>query len=288
MTTKIWKLINLLETTTEYFKKHEIENPRLNAERLLAHALDIDRIQLYLQFERLLTVSEVEIFRALVHRRSRHEPLQYITSETEFMGLPFQLTPDVLIPRPETELLVEHALSRLKAHQMDSPVIWDIGTGSGCIAVSLAHILPTCRVIASDISEEALKVAADNARLNHVDGHIQFLKHNILEDELYVKDDITLIICNPPYISENEWDTLPREVRLFEPAIALTDHQDGLTFYNRLFEIASHYPCNHFILELSGTQFDKINKLANNYNFKEIEMFADLNAIPRILEIMVK
>jgi release factor glutamine methyltransferase len=287
MTTKIWKLITLLDTTTTYFKKHEIENPRLNAERLLAHTLNINRIQLYLQFERLLTISEVENFRDLVKRRSQHEPLQYITSETEFMGLPLQITPDVLIPRPETELLVEHALAWLHSHKYKSPVIWDIGTGSGCIAVSLAHAFPTCRVVASDFSEEVLKVAQHNAHLNNVNSQIQFIKHNILEDDPAIKDDFNLIICNPPYITEHEWETLPKEVRIFEPSSALTDHQDGLTFYNRLFELAHRYSYNYFILELSGTQFDKIFKLAQNYNFKEVRMFPDLNAIPRILEIKV-
>jgi release factor glutamine methyltransferase len=287
MTIKTWQLIDLLNTTSDYFKNHGIENARLNAEWLLAHALKINRVQLYLQFERLLTKAEIEQYRMLVRRRIQHEPLQYILSETEFMGLPFHITPAVFIPRTETELLVEQALTWLNHLKIESPLVWDIGTGSGCIAVSIAYHCTACRVIASDISAAALDLALQNAHKNGVDEKIQFFQHNILTDDLPDTQPISLILSNPPYIAASEWETLPEEVRLFEPATALTDQQDGLTFYKRFFKMGRSYNCNYYMLELTGTQPDKIFKLAQNYHYKNIKMVSDYNDIPRIMEITV-
>lgn len=287
LTNKLWKLLDILEITTRHFKKNDIENPRLNAECLLADALNLDRIQLYLQYERLLSKEELEKYRELVRRRSRHEPLQYITGKTEFMGLPFQLTTDVLIPRPETESVVEHAVAKLKELNIQSPLIWDIGTGSGCIAISMAHYFPDSLIMASDISDAILAVAQQNARINLVQDRIEFFNHNILTDTLPENRTINMIISNPPYITESEWHTLPREVRDFEPEFALTDHLNGLTFYKRICDLASHLNPDIIILELSGTQFDNIIKLTKNANFKDIDILNDMNAIPRILDITV-
>jgi release factor glutamine methyltransferase len=288
MITKTWNLIELLTTTSDYFKQHGIENARLNAEQLLAHVLKINRVQLYLQFERFLTIEELTQYRELVRRRAQHEPVQYILSETEFMGLPFRVTPDILIPRPETELLVEQALTWLQKQKLPSPLVWDVGTGSGCIAVSIAHHCSACRVIASDISASALNLARQNALANGVNDQIKFIHHDILAEDLPDDQAIDLILSNPPYITADEWKTLPEEVRRYEPASALTDKQDGLTFYTRFFNIADQNNCNHLILELSGTQSDKIYKLAQEHRFKNINMIPDLNSIPRIMEITVK
>ena len=134
-------ILEILTKTTNFFKQKNIENPRLNAERLLSALLKIDRVQLYLQYDRLMSEHETKLFRNYVKRRGQYEPMQYIIGETEFMGLNFKVTSEVLIPRPETEVLIEKILSLRKSHSFRSPTIWDIGTGSGCIAVSVAHFM---------------------------------------------------------------------------------------------------------------------------------------------------
>ena len=173
-------ILEILDKTTKFFKQKDIENPRLNAERLLSAILEIDRVQLYLQFDRIMSKSETKLYREYVRRRSGNEPLQYIIGETEFMGLNFKVSPSSLIPRPETEILIENTLKIRDLHKFKTPKIWDIGTGSGCIAVALAHYWPESYLIATDISDKSLELAEANALSNGVRGKIEFLNHNFL------------------------------------------------------------------------------------------------------------
>jgi len=278
-------VVDLIERTSHYFKQKEIENPRLNAERLLAHLLEIDRIQLYLQFDRLLSQSEVSKFRDFVRRRANREPLQYITGDTEFMGLPFKVTPAALIPRPETEILVERTLLLQADLGMSAPNLLDIGTGSGCIAISLAHHWRESRVIATDVSAESLNLARENAQLNGVSESIEFLNHNILTDTVDLFHEVDIVVSNPPYISQGEFPHLDREVKDFEPQVALTDNGSGLGFYRKIFTLFEAGLARKFMLvELSGTQTNEILDLARKVSQK-VHVFDDLTGIPRVLQI---
>ncbi len=282
----IWTVLTILNTTSDYFKNHAIENPRLNAERLLAHVLKLDRLQLYLKFDRILDKKELADYRGLVRRRANHEPLQYLTGETEFMGMPFMVDASVLIPRPETEILVEAVLALREKFTGKSPVVWEIGTGSGCVAVSLARMWPGLRVIASDISEQALAVAQENACLNKIQESITFLAHDIFKNQPVAKGDIDIIVSNPPYISQGEVGGLAKEVRDYEPIIALTDEGDGMAFYRRIFELIGLYSgCKYVLLELSGTQPDAVRSLLNEVAHKNIYTLKDLNGHERVLKL---
>ncbi len=282
-------ILEIINKTTKFFKQKDIEHPRLNAERLLSALLEIDRVQLYLQYDRLMSKNETELFRDFVRRRAEYEPLQYIIGETEFMGLNFKVTPAVLIPRPETEILIEKILLLRDTQSFPDPTVWDIGSGSGCIAVALAHYWPECIIIASDVSEDSLSLAEENASLNDVKDKIQFLKHDILTDPVDSYTQADIIVSNPPYVSLKEYENLGDEIRLFEPKIALTDDSEGLTFYERIFSLIENgHRCKFILVEMSGTQTEKIIQIAEKYNFAGLNVFKDLNNLSRILQIKVR
>jgi release factor glutamine methyltransferase len=281
-------ILEILDKTTRFFKQKDIENPRLNAERLLSALLDIDRVQLYLQYDRMMSKSETEQFRDHVRRRAGNEPLQYIIGETEFMGLNFKVSPAALIPRPETEILIEKILSLKDILNLKNPRVWDIGTGSGCIAVSLAHFWPECHIIASDMSEDSLELAEKNASINNVHDRINFSKHNILTDPIDSYTPVDLIVSNPPYVSLEEYESLGDEIRLFEPRLALTDNSVGLTFYEKIFSlIENSHTCKFILVELSGTQTEEIIEIAREYKFSDLQVFKDLNDLSRILQLKI-
>ncbi len=288
---KNWTVLNLLNTTAAYFEEKQIENPRLNAEHLLSRALNMARFNLYVAFERPVTPQELDLFRSFVKRRVQREPLQYILGDTEFMGLPFLVNPSVLIPRPETEVLVETILERKPVYAGKRPVIVDVGSGSGCIAVSLAKLWPEARVYAVDISPEALETARQNARKNNVEEAVQFLEYDIFADWLEdLPSEVDILISNPPYIGASEMDVLEPEVRMHEPRIALTDQADGLRFYKRLFELGAGKQkpvCKRIFLEMSGSQPETIIQLARSFHFNHIDITNDLTRIPRVLEVTI-
>jgi release factor glutamine methyltransferase len=282
-------ILEIINKTTVFFKQKNIENPRLNTERLLGALLNIDRVQLYLQYDRLMTKSETELFRGFVRRRAEKEPLQYIIGETEFMGLKFKVSSTVLIPRPETEILIDKILILRDSKSIFNPTIWDIGTGSGCIAIALAHYWPECNIIATDVSESSLSLAEENASLNKVKDRIRFIKHNILADPVDLLTQTDIIVSNPPYISLEEYEKLGDEIRLFEPKMALTDNLEGLTFYEKIFSlIEKEHKCKFIIVELSGTQTQKITQIARKYSSVELDVYNDLNNLPRILQIKIR
>lgn len=303
---KHWKLLEILNTTTQYFIDKNIENPRLNAEELLGKVLGIDRVQLYVSYEQPLSDKEIYDFRSLVKRRIHHEPLQHIIGMTEFMGYPIKVNRDVLIPRPETEILVEGVLKLHCEGKLEKPSILDIGTGSGCIAVSLALTWPNSELLAIDISASALDVAKQNCELNKIPVQIKDSNHkqktNFYTPIILAQLDIMqswpqslnnhfdIIISNPPYVTKNEINDLQVEVRDFEPHIALTDHDDGLKFYKRIFDMVKskgELDCRYLFLEMSGSHPDRIEDLAHKYIFKKINIIPDLNKIDRVLKIEV-
>ena len=279
-------IIELLNRSSKYLKERNIQNPRLNAEQLLARVLDVDRVQLYLQYDRCLIPEETDQYRAYIRRRANNEPLQYILGYTEFMGYRFNVGPGVLIPRPETELLVEKTLELQNKIHTPHPSVWDVGTGSGCIAISLALNWKESAVIGTDISDEALAQAEDNARLHHVLDTIRFMKHDILSQPPPAALEPEIIISNPPYISQVEFEGLDDEIRLHEPAVALTDGGDGLLFYEKIFSLIENGPGPKFcLLELSGLQTEAILNRARKIPVKQMQVFEDLNHIPRILQL---
>ncbi len=285
-----WKIVDLLKTVSEFLDEKGIENPRLNAELLLGKVLNLNRVNLYVQFERPLSRQELDEYRELVRRRAQHEPLQYLLGETEFMGLPFKVRSGVLIPRPETEILVEETLKLKDALEKPEPLIVDVGSGTGCIAISLAKYWPESKIYATDISQTALELIRENADLNRVTGNIRIIEHDIFTQwDVNLPQAMDILISNPPYITLREMDRLPEEIRRFEPGMALTDQSDGLRFYERFFELIKGHQVRpkYLMLELSGTQHEQIIEKAKHYGLKNTEVIPDLNHINRVLKIKV-
>ena len=254
------------------------DRARLDAETLLLHVLGKDKAWLMAHPEEEIPAAEAGRYAKLLERRYRGEPIQYITGETEFYGLPFRVTPDVLIPRPETEHLVEKALGLASGL---SPIrILDIGTGSGAIAIALAHHLPDAQIIAVDISPAALAIARENADRNTV--AIRFLESNLLG--AVSGEEFDMIVSNPPYVPTADRDSLSVEVRDHEPALALFAGKDGLDIYRRLIPVAfaALTSGGHLLLEIGYDQSDSIFALLDGTGFTHIEFVPDLQGILRV------
>jgi release factor glutamine methyltransferase len=261
------------------------ERARPDAERLLLHVLrktHQDRNRAWLIANGNLTASPgvSEELKSLVQRRQAGEPIQYIVGETEFYGMPFRVTPDVLIPRPETEHLVEKAIEL--ALTFEKPGIADVGCGSGAIAVALAHNLPGARITATDLSMSALITAGANAQRNGLAEHIRFLQGDLLEP--VHGERFELIVSNPPYVAEADREALAVEVRDYEPALALFAGADGLAIYRRLIPAAhaALVPGGYLLLEIGAGQSGAVGDLLSSAGFSAIEFAPDLQAIPRV------
>ncbi|MFY0684208.1 MAG: peptide chain release factor N(5)-glutamine methyltransferase [Balneola sp.] len=213
-----WTVLSMLEWATSYFEEKEVKSPRLSIEWLLAFVLNIKRLDLYLKYDRPLTSEELEILRPFVKRRANHEPLQYITGETEFYNSTIKINSNVLIPRQETEQLVQ--LISAQHQEEENLKVLDIGTGSGCIPIALKKEFDSWDVSGFDISTDALRISNENADINNV--HVHFFEHSLFESSLNGdKSEFDLIISNPPYILSHEEKTLDDEVKNFEPHLAL-------------------------------------------------------------------
>lgn len=223
-----------MNLSTQHLAEKGFENPRLNVERLLASVLKMNRIDLYLNFERPIAEPELNQFKTLLQRRLKHEPLQYILAATEFMSLPFKIDRRSLIPRPETEILVQTVLDRVQSRG-DAPSvirILDIGTGSGNIAVSLAKYLPQAQVTALDVAADALAMARENAELNGVLSQLDFVNQDIAHYQ--TATPFQVIVSNPPYVTSAEWEKLPWEIKLYEPRLALDGGVDGMACFQKI------------------------------------------------------
>lgn len=234
---KVWNVIDLLKTATAFFEEKGIDESRLSAELLLGHVLGMKRLELYMQFERPVSERELQEFRECTRQRMQGRPVQYIAGEAFFYGNRFAVDERVLIPRPETELVLEHAMERLAAAcpGLETPSILDIGTGSGCIAITLALRIPKADVTAVDISEGALEVAKANAESLGVADRIRFLHADALDPSFadVAGGPHDLVISNPPYIPEAEYPGLQDEVRLYEPKLALVA-PEGFEYYRAI------------------------------------------------------
>jgi release factor glutamine methyltransferase len=264
----------------------------LATELLLLHVLGRDRTWLYAHPEEQLSSADAERFFALIARRANGEPTQHLTGKQEFWGLEFEVTPDVLIPRPETEHVIEVALDRLAVREIragrkptfggEGLQIADIGTGSGCIAIALAKELPGAKIYATDISPAALAVAQRNAMRHNVAGCVRFLESNLLDS---VPTLLDLIVSNPPYISRRESATLMREVRDHEPEIALYGGEEGYELYADLIaQSAAHLkPDGILVLELGHNSLPAVHPLLDAPTWTNVAVTDDLAGIPRVI-----
>lgn len=278
--------LDIIRRTTEYFKRHNVDSPRLTIELMLCEILKCNRVGLYMHYDKPLENNELEYLRDMVRRRASREPLQYIIGSTEFFGLPFKVSPAALIPRPETEMLAEMAKKYIENSGQDNPSILDIGTGSGCIAIALAVCFPKACVDAIDISNSALALAGENVRLNGVT-NTRFMQADIFSDifaDWNSTEKYDIIVSNPPYIQADDIQELQPEVGRFEPLIALTDKADGLSFYRRFAEtfrfLLNVGGC--FFVEIGCGQADSICGIFSAAGY-ETAVSDDYAGIPRII-----
>jgi release factor glutamine methyltransferase len=266
------------------FKRARVQSPTLTADLLLGVVLGWTRVRVLSHTEDRVPKQAWIRLQNLVHRRIRGEPLQYLTGEKEFYGLVFCVTPEVLIPRPETEILVEKAIGLLRNHSAGEIRFADIGTGSGCIAISLLHEIPLSVAWAVDISCAALRIAHENAVRNQVADRILLIQADLLE--CFPRHPcFDFLLCNPPYVPLKEYDSLPSEVRDHEPHDALFGGDSGLEKYRRLVpEVSSRLvPGGYLLLELGSGQAEQVAQLVECAGF-EVEMIEnDLQGIPRCL-----
>jgi release factor glutamine methyltransferase len=271
-------VLGVLQATTTYFEKRGIENPRLNAEHLLAHALGRTRMELYLEFERTLGEAELAPLRKLVQRRGEGEPLQHLLGTVEFCGDTFLCDNRALVPRPETEQLVELVESRIENPKSK---IVDVGTGSGVIALSLAKKFPEAQIFAVDVSEDALALTRENAIRLGLSGRVQLRKSNLLEN-LNVRFD--LIVANLPYIATQDRDTLSREV-LHDPEVALFAGTRGDELVRELIDQAPGRlrPAGLLALEIGLGQSEALLSALAGKNYRDIYAKNDYSGVIRFL-----
>lgn len=277
--TDVWTVLRMITWASDYFGKKGVDAPRLTIELIVAHVLGLTRFDLYMQFDRPLKDDELDRLRSMIRRRALREPLQYILGEAHFHRHVFEVDASVLIPRPETELLVEEALRRVHALRC-----LDVGTGSGCIGITVALERPDTEVVAIDVSDRALDVARRNAeRLGA--RNIAFEQCDIMNDEaVRALGSFDLIVSNPPYVAEADLAGLQPEVRDHEPQLALTDLGDGLAFYRRFIELAPTLlrSGGHLFAEIGYGQSSVLDAMYREAGFT-VDILDDLERIPRVL-----
>lgn len=277
----MFTVLEIIKKTTDFLATKGVESPRLNAELLIGHALGRKRMQLYMEFERPLSEVELEKIRPLVRRRALREPLQYIVGDTEFCGLRLAVDRRALIPRPETELLVEH-VQRMRAASPPGRIL-DLGTGSGAIALALAAAFPVATVVAVDRSAEGLELARSNAALTGLDGRVTLLESDWFEAVPVEAFDV--VVANPPYLSDAETDQTAPEVRDFEPRSALAAGDEGIADLVRIIAQAPRYlaPGGLLALETGIAQHVRLLPLLHDAGFAQVESHPDLTGRERYI-----
>ena len=278
-TTKPWHIIDLINWGTDHFTTKGIDNSRREMEWFLCDVLKCERIDLYVRFEELMNEDGLEKLRSMVKRRITGEPFQHIIGKAPFYGRDFKVNQDVLVPRPETEIIIE----RLKVNGKVNSLL-DIGTGSGCIAITAVLENLAENVFATDISEGAIDVSSENIKLHQVE-NIQIARHDFTIQKYKSKFDV--VVSNPPYIGIDELDTLQAEVRDYDPESALTDSKDGLTFHHRFADQFENLlnPCGYLLIEFGGNpQKEAVEALFQSAGFKT-EFFKDLQNNWRVVGV---
>lgn len=278
------QLKQAVDSAYKLFVENDVPSPRLNAELLLLFVLSRERAYLYAHPERELTPDEQANFDEVVRERARGCPTQYITGHQEFWGLDLLVSPAVLIPRPETEHVVETVLELVKEYPFDGPgrlKLLDVGTGSGCIALALASELPHAEIHACDISEEALEIARVNAARLALGGKVLFRKSDLLN--VYSGEQFDFVISNPPYVGEADAEKVQKQVREFEPRIAVFSGQEGLDIYRKLVPQAHEHlrPGGWFVAEIGFSEEAKVRELLDGW--EDVQVTADLQGIPRVV-----
>lgn len=278
----VWTVRRVLEWTTGHLQKHGSETPRLDAEVLLAHSRGCPRIKLYTEYDEPLSDTVRAKMKELVKRRAAREPVAYLVGSREFFSLAFQVTPDVLIPRPDTEALVVEALAVAKAPQ---PIdVLELCTGSGCIAVAIAVNAPLSRVTATDISPAALSIAAQNATRHQVEGRISFLEGDLWH-AVPPNTKFDIIVSNPPYVTRQELAALDDDVRKYEPHLALDGGIDGLDQLRTIVAGAPDWllPGGWLLLEMDPAQIPKVDAMASETKcYTDVGCIKDLAGRPRV------
>lgn len=271
-----WTVARLLAWTRDYFQRNGLESPRLCAELLLAHALECERLELYTRHELEPGPETLERFRESVRQAAAGRPIAYITGVKDFFSLTFEVNPDVLVPRPETEVLVERTIQLARRPETPLRRILDLGAGSGCIAIALARHLPDATIFASDVSETALAVARRNAERLGVAGRLE-LRCGDLMAPWADAAPFDAIVTNPPYIGEDEADTLPPAVRDYEPRVALFAGADGLATFRRLLAAAPQRLADggHLLAEMAYNQASRIRALFDPAVWQAVTTYRD-------------
>jgi release factor glutamine methyltransferase len=272
------RLLDVLNRTVEYFSSHGVETPRVEAEWLLSQVLGLPRLELYLRFDQPIAEAELARIRPLVARRGKREPLAYILGQAHFHEVVLRVDSRVLIPRPETELLVEAILQA----QRNTSSILDIGAGSGAIVIALAKAMPEVRAVGVDISPEALELARENASLNGV--AVEFIQSDLLQG---VTGKYSIIVSNPPYVTETEYAGLQPEVAKFEPRMALVAAENGLLFYRRILETAGNYLEDDGALwfEIGAGQAEAVFALGEGNGWRRDRLIHDHNGFERVVSL---
>ena len=284
---KRWSTVELIDWTTNYMVEKGFLDAHLQVELMLAHVLQWKRIDLYLHFDRPLSRDELAQFKGFLKRRLDHEPLQYILGEQEFYSLIFKVNPAVLIPRPETEILVEKALAWAeKNYDSNQPIkILDLCTGSGCIAIVLAKHLPSAQVTAIDISPEALNTAQENAKLNDVAEQIEFVEWDLFSAPPFEKK-FDLIVTNPPYIKAGQYEQLEKQVLEFEPKEALLAQEEGLAFYKRFKALLPELVNSNFQMFAEiDIEMGKSLKSLYEKHYSSVNIIKDLTGRDRVIAL---
>jgi release factor glutamine methyltransferase len=287
-----WTIQKLLNWVTDYLKTKGVDSPRLSAELLLSYVLDLKRIELYTQFNKVVEQEKLTQLHELVRRAGTHEPIAYLTGKKEFYSLEFEITKDCLIPRPETELLVERAIEFLRIHTGEQ-FICDLCTGCGCVAVAIARNFANCRIVATDISDVALEVAERNIIKHGLGNRVEILKGDLFEPIIpgLGPAKFDLIVCNPPYVSEPEFEKLAQNIKDFEPKAALIAGQDGLDVIKRIVTDAGLFlkPASALMLEIGNEQGAAVHKLLeDSENFNTITIEKDYSNLNRLAVAVAK
>lgn len=275
-----------LKNAAEILSENGITEPRKEANSLLAFALQKDKIFLIAHSEFELNDREIKTFQEFLKRRASREPFQYITGKQEFYGLDFIVSPDVLIPRHETELIVENALEILK--NIENPRFCEVGTGSGCISVSILHENENALAKGLEISEKALAITRQNAEKHGVLMRLETKLSDVFE--VLTNEKFNLIVSNPPYVPGEDVESLQREVRDFEPEVALTDGKNGLSIIKEIITDAPKFllPEGFLLMEIGFNQFNKVREMFSDKIWKTVDFFPDLQGIPRMLKAEIK
>ena len=282
---QVWRIIDLIEWGEDYFKQHKFDSPKQEIEWLLCDLLDHKRVDLYINFEQKVPNDKLALLKKWIKKRLKRMPLQYITGVTEFYGNKYFLNDDVLIPRPETERLVDISLDCI--NKLSHPRILEVGTGSGCISISIALIRGDAKILSIDISQNALNKAQENSDY-HKTNNVKFLNLDFLKEIPSERFDI--IVSNPPYIPLEEMKNIMIDVKEYEPKIALTDFNDGLVFYDRFADLGSKLLKKEgwMVLEVGIDDHpEKVAKLFKSKGYSNIELVSDYNKDKRVLKVKI-